>query len=367
MALRRPDFRRFAFSVQYHGSSFLGFTHQGEHQENCILPDGTDLRGYTSVETRLRQALTDLLGANRYENIQVSSRTDRGVHAIKNTFHVDIASECKILQSNIRSNSLVKGINFYLSRQRMPYTLDGDDSIAKKRLQNSVLYERDAGGSWVRQNPIYDVRILNARPAPDATPNPAGELYGQPNQVDWNARFCALQRTYVYRILNTVNDQAFAAPFEWDRSWRIQDTGPLDVDAMRKAALFLTGTHDFSAFRTAGCQRKIPIVTLEDVQIFLQTMRTSDLLGGGLPPQLFGDGSSTTNCEIISLVFRGNSFLYRQVRNMVGCIVEVGKGSMTPGDIQDILAAKQKKPDHPSTAPAHGLFLFDVKHYGIEL
>ena len=92
--LRRSDgFARYAVSLQYHGGTFLGFSYQGPKGEDCILPNcGTDLRGYRSVEGRLRDAMNDLFGVEKdgWENIQPSSRTDRGVHAIKNTFHVDV-------------------------------------------------------------------------------------------------------------------------------------------------------------------------------------------------------------------------------------------------------------------------------------
>ena len=73
-------FVRYAVSCQYHGSSYLGFSYQGPQNENCILPDGTDLRGYRSVEGSIRSALTKFLGGDEthFENIQVSSRTDRG-------------------------------------------------------------------------------------------------------------------------------------------------------------------------------------------------------------------------------------------------------------------------------------------------
>ena len=73
-------FVRYAVSCQYHGSSYLGFSYQGPHNENCLLHDGTDLRGYRSVEGSIRSALTKFLGGDEtyFENIQVSSRTDRG-------------------------------------------------------------------------------------------------------------------------------------------------------------------------------------------------------------------------------------------------------------------------------------------------
>ena len=97
---RSKGFARFALAVQYHGGSFLGVTYQGAHGEDCVRRqkrrnnetkwDTVDLRGHRSVEGRLREALDDLFGTHCWENIQFSSRTDRGVHALKNTFHVDI-------------------------------------------------------------------------------------------------------------------------------------------------------------------------------------------------------------------------------------------------------------------------------------
>ncbi len=91
---RSLGYRRYVFSVQYHGSSFLGFSWQ-DKQENTILADGTDLRGYRSVEGRLRQALQCLFPNTSSddsqddgtghgpgsENLQVSSLSDLGVHA----------------------------------------------------------------------------------------------------------------------------------------------------------------------------------------------------------------------------------------------------------------------------------------------
>mmetsp|Transcript_10073 Transcript_10073/g.20997 ORF Transcript_10073/g.20997 Transcript_10073/m.20997 type:complete len:244 (-) Transcript_10073:667-1398(-) len=123
-------FIRYAFSVQYHGGNSLGFSYQGPKAENCIVyhpsslsdraedADAThnediilsapkqqtiqaDLRGLESIEGRIRRALDHLVGRDGYQNIRVSSRTDRGVHAWRNTFHVDIRASVigkKILQ-----------------------------------------------------------------------------------------------------------------------------------------------------------------------------------------------------------------------------------------------------------------------------
>ena len=91
---RSSIFTRYAFAVQYHGGNFLGFVYQGRRGENCIVYKHniaqSDLRGIESIEGRIRRALDKLVGCQNYTNIQVSSRTDRGVHAWRNTFSVDI-------------------------------------------------------------------------------------------------------------------------------------------------------------------------------------------------------------------------------------------------------------------------------------
>ena len=115
----------------------MGFAYQGSGREDCLVEQprkrgkmGTvDLRGMRSVEGRLREALDDLFGSRQWENIQASSRTDRGVHALKNTFHVDIKVDNESDSRNGNSSNtdatphesierkLKDGINFYLSRQ----------------------------------------------------------------------------------------------------------------------------------------------------------------------------------------------------------------------------------------------------------
>jgi tRNA U38,U39,U40 pseudouridine synthase TruA len=72
--------------------------------------------------------------------------------------------------------------------------------------------------------------------------------------------------------------------------------------------------------------------------------------------------SSSSSCQSVTILFSGNSFLYRQVRNMVSCLVKVGRGQLEPDDVQSILAARKRSQGKPGMAPAHGLFLVDVQH-----
>ena len=239
MALR-PGFRRFAVSIQYHGSSFLGIPYQGDDRENCILPDGTDVRGYYSVEGRLRRALTAFFGEDKYENIQVSSRTDRGVHAIKNTLHVDIQTDV-LSGSKVTPYKIHQGLNYFLSRQAEQTTPDDEHVSRKRRIRDATQCMRSGDGEWFRHNPMNELRILAVKEAPKSMPNPAGELFGQSTTTDWNARFSAIERTYVYRILHCLYEHDWAAAFEWDRSWRVQDPTPLNVPAMQPSCHHVDG------------------------------------------------------------------------------------------------------------------------------
>jgi tRNA pseudouridine(38-40) synthase len=402
----RPGYIRFAMSVQYHGSSFLGFTWQKD-QENCIMPDGTDLRGFRSVEGRLREALLSLLrvgaadeinntsnnGGNvdpPFENIQVSSRTDRGVHALQNTLHVDIRNRQR---RNITlpwdTNSLHKGINSELVKQK-PFTSRARAVRPPPRWSNHYSFEDQ--DQFIRYSPMNELRVLNVKQAPLFMANPYYEHdHQQPTTVDWNARFSATERTYMYRILHSTttstgddsNDDEidkdvlfdWAVPFEWDRSWRVRtkaNDASLNVAGMRQAGAHFIGRHDFSSFRAANCQRKSPIVSLHDFQLYTQPFGPPSLwqqqhasnaatkaAGGGL----LGLGTTTTDaCQLITMVFRGNSFLYRQVRNMVGCLVAVGQGQLPVSAVPEILAARDRSFVPYLIAPSHGLYLAHVKH-----
>jgi tRNA pseudouridine(38-40) synthase len=376
----RPAFRRYALAVQYHGAPFLGFSQQ--LQENRILADGTDLRGYFTVESCLRRALTQLLTTEHYDNVQVSSRTDRGVHALKNSLHVDISSA-----SLLRPESIHRGINFYLRRGHLltepgfetsPSETDGNRDngvVATKRVRNATLYRSDDESEWKLQNPSSHVRVLAVKPAPPLMSNPLGHLYNQPSCVAWHARFSARSRTYLYRICHFAGTAGgggggntdWGVPFEWDRAWLVHDAQSLDIPAMRLAAAFMIGRHDFSSFRAARCQRDSPVMTLFQIEI-----RAEPLDPLGLARIAHSDENmnsvapSQQQCQLVTILFRGDSFLYRQVRNMTGCLLQVGRGKLQPSAVRDILEAKERR-QAPQTAPAHGLFLVNVVHEGLQI
>lgn len=376
MALRRSSgFTRYALSIQYHGASHLGFSYQGLDGENCVLPDGrVDLRGVRSVEGRIREALCCLAGRDNYENFQGSSRTDRGVHALRNTCHVDLRPRkgrwAEEGQANSNANGpdsppeqicasaeswdplvVKKGLNYFLSRQRHC------DQTKTRRAKRKRLTGR---------SPSHDLRVLSVDRAPHFAPN---KFYtgrpecDQPEYIDWNVRFTATERTYAYRILNMTmgkNEMYYGLPFESDRAWRIIHDGELgnglDVGAMNEAARLLVGRHDYTSFRGKMCERFSPIVTVNDVDIKVQI--NYEPLSLGIQRSL---STRDSNVNLITIIVQGKSFLYRQVRNMVGCLAEVGQRKILPVDVERILNARDRR-EAPPMAPAHGLFLVNVKH-----
>lgn len=374
MALVRVDhgFRRYAFSVAYDGLNCLGFSYQGKY-ENCINPQGSDLRGLHSVEGKIRLALSSLVDGikydskigygpeslwqgNHFENMQVSSRTDRSVHALKNTFHVDIRTK----NGNIwEPGKLVKGLNFHMIRN------------SRSQVNHFLQSCNDRFPRHLTRLPENDVRITSCRFAPEKLlPNKLfleGAVDDQPSHIAWNARFTATSRTYVYRILchkkpdyedeKSSLVEEYGYPFEANRSWRIHCRQALDMEAMKTAAQYLTGTHDFSSFRGKGCYRSSPFVTIEDISIRSTPILDNWVIREGLSSEM----EESNNAQLLTISVKGNAFLYRQVRNIVGCLVTVGQQKISPAKVIDILEGKDRKLA-PVMAPAHGLYLVHVEH-----
>ena len=359
-AVRRSHgFIRYALSVQYHGSSFLGFQYQGPNFENSILPDGTDLRGYRTVEGRLREALGSLVGEDNFENVTVSSRTDRGVHALKNTCHVDIRQRNKTA-ALWDPTRLVAGLNYHLTRQHLTKGRGGsENTLPLKRSRGQAQTHTVLGHDARRHSPPHEVRVLEAAKAPLTMKSPlyTNDDENGPAIIDWNVRFSATQRTYAYRILHQTSEIGYNIPFEWDRSWRLYDSDPLDIAAMKEAASHLIGTHDFTSFRGSRCQRLSPIVTMKQIDIQSHPYRALEI--GDIPDKLLRLHRSPES--LVTVVVIGKSFLYRQVRNMVGCLVAVGRGKLEPSNVRHILEQRDRRLS-PEMAPAHGLFLVDVQH-----
>jgi tRNA pseudouridine38-40 synthase len=142
---------------------------------------------------------------------------------------------------------------------------------------------------------------------------------------DFHARFSALRKSYLYRIL----DRRAPPTLERGRVWHV----PLRLDAerMHEAAQALVGRHDFTSFRASECQAKSPLKTLD----LLHVRRAG---------------------AIVEVRAVARSFLHHQVRNIVGTLVEVGLGKRPLGWPAEVLRARDRRAAGP-TAPAHGLYL----------
>ncbi len=137
----------------------------------------------------------------------------------------------------------------------------------------------------------------------------------------------AVRKCYRYRIYNSPDRPV--ADGLLGRVWHVW--WPLDIERMRDAAQRLVGTHDFAAFATRGSQRRTTVRTIDRIDI-------------------------QRNGRVITIDVEGRGFLYRQVRNMVGTLVEVGRGHWPPERIDEILASRDRQQAGP-TAPACGLSL----------
>lgn len=192
----------------------------------------------------------------------------------------------------------------------------------------------DAGVHALGQVAHLDlVRALSADKVRDAMnahlrPHPVAILSAEEVDDRFHARFDAISRSYLYRIVNRRPDLTF----DHRRAWRVG--ARLDAGRMDEAARAFLGRHDFSTFRDSQCQAESPWRTLDSISVDAR------------------DGRIEIRCS-------ARSFLHRQVRSMVGSLVDVGRGRRPAGWIAEILAAADRRLCGP-VAPPDGLYLTNV-------
>jgi tRNA pseudouridine38-40 synthase len=235
--------------------------------------DGTGFVGWQRQENgpSIQAALEDAIAGFCGERVTVhgAGRTDAGVHALGQVAHFDL--------------------------------------------------EKDTDAQTVRE-------ALNAHLRPD----PIAVLDAEVAEPDFHARFDAVERRYLYRIVNRRAPPTLTR----DRVWHVAVS--LDAEAMHEAAQVLVGKHDFSSFRAAECQAKSPVKTLGEIAV-------------------------TRAGEEVQLTARARSFLHHQVRNFTGTLKLVGEGKWSRADVEAALAARDRGAAGP-TAPAHGLYLVGVSY-----
>lgn len=236
--------------------------------------DGTPFVGWQkqengrSVQASIESAIEKLFD----EKITIfgAGRTDAGVHAIGQTAHFDVSKK-----------------NF-------------DTYIIKNALNDHL-----------RPLPIS---ILNVEKVNEK----------------FHSRFDAIQRKYLYRIINRKSPLTI----EKGRAWQVHKT--LNIDSMKDCIPLIVGKHDFTTFRSAHCQSDSPIKTIDEIKI-------------------------TQTDENIFFGISAKSFLHHQVRSIVGSLKMVGEGSWSINDFDIALKSKDRS-KCGALAPSEGLYFMEVKY-----
>jgi tRNA pseudouridine38-40 synthase len=186
------------------------------------------------------------------------------------------------------------------------------------------------------------LRALNARLPDDISARSVEQVAD-----DFHARYSAVRKLYAYRILHRPERSAL----ERTRAWHLY--GKLDLDAMREAAGYLVGKHDFSSFQGHPTDVENLICDLQRLEIVPSPTPFPLPLQGG---EDRGEGASLVRIEM-----EADRFLKQMVRAMVGTLVEVGQEKRKPEEMKKILDAKDRRAAG-YTAPAQGLYLVRVDY-----
>lgn len=240
--------------------------------------DGAPFHGWqrqkedlSSVQSCIETALSRLEPGPH--KIHGAGRTDRGVHALGQVASVDLARDWDPFR-------LMEALNFYMK-------------------------------------PLPVAIISLARVADD-----------------FHARFSAIERHYVFRLVTR------RAPMTHDegRVWHMRHN--LDLSAMQDGARHLVGLHDFTTFRATMCQAKSPVKALDGLDV-----QAHEYHGG----------------TEYRFSLRSRSFLHNQVRSIVGTLERVGAGAWPPARVREALEAKDRRACGP-VCPPHGLYLYAVRY-----
>ena len=235
--------------------------------------DGSEYYGFQkqkSTEQTIQGNLENSISkvANHSIKTFCSGRTDAGVHAFMQVVHFDT-------ESRRSTREWVRGINSYLP---------------------------------------HDIKVLWSKELDET----------------FHARYSAIHRSYLYRILNNQTPSAL-----WSkRSLFVPQK--LDIRAMRAASKYLIGEHDFSSFRGSGCQSNSPVRSIEDIKI-------------------------TKKNNFITFELRANAFLLHMVRIIIGTLLMVGKREIKPVEMKNILNEKDRRISG-KTVSSSGLYFLGPKY-----
>jgi len=191
-------------------------------------------------------------------------------------------------------------------------------------------------GTHSRLSPDVIMRALNAK-----LPADIRILYSEETNGDFHPRYAADRKSYFYILSTSESQTAFLYKYMWDVK-----TG-LNIVAMRQAAQAILGEHDFSSFRGSGCGSKTQVRTVHSLDI--SRHRTISFM------------TAHVRGDFIKIRIEANAFLRYMARNIVGTLVEVGRGNLSPEMLSRIIKCRDRTVAGP-TAPAQGLFLEKITY-----
>jgi tRNA pseudouridine38-40 synthase len=173
--------------------------------------------------------------------------------------------------------------------------------------------------------------------------------------AEFHARHSAVAKTYEYRVYRETICPPSIARYVLACPW------PMDVEAMQKAAKLFKGEHDFLSFAATdpdlARRNSIPSLSLnQDLKVPPAPASAVRTIFSSAWEQQQSEAG-----EFLVYRVRGSGFLHHMVRNLVGTILDVGRGCLKAEDIPAILAARARSAAGP-TAPARGLFLYSVEY-----
>jgi tRNA pseudouridine38-40 synthase len=235
--------------------------------------DGTPFHGWQIQDNlaTVQGCISDAIQkfTNAYVSVNGAGRTDSGVHANAQVAHID-------LDDKWNEHTILNAINYHL-----------------------------------RPNPITIIKV-------------------EKTDGDFDARFSAIKRYYIYKIINRNGHLSLK------KNRALHVPRKLNTENMQKATKLFIGKHDFTAFRSAHCQSKSPIKTLDSASIEIKE-------------------------DEINIHFNAKSFLHRQVRSMVGTLLKIGENDWPIDKISEILKSQDRSQCGP-VAGAHGLYLDKIDY-----
>lgn len=227
--------------------------------------------------------------------------------------------------------------------------------FATEKVSTVCAGRTDAGVHGLMQVVHFDTELERApyswvRGTNAFLPSDIAVQWAHPVADDFHSRFCATGRRYAYVLLQSpVRPSVEAGRVGWMFY-------PLDGEAMQKGAGYLLGEHDFSSFRASACQAKSPVKTLYDIRI------TRRLISGGslAAASAMRPGEDPMECCYWRFEFDGSAFLHHMVRNIMGCLINIGQKQSPPEWMQQVLDARSRDAAAPTFAPDGLYFLGPV-------